>query len=199
MKHTSDRILTGLLLSIGFTLTILSSSGPKTFATFEDDISQSTAKVRENTRTFERMAEFVRECTSTLKAGDTSLASTCDSLLQKQNIEMGKFFAENQVAIEELIYPYTIPSDTQGLLGLDSSSVIGSNDPAIAIEHGRIGASFMELSSKISDECASKAGLSDMSGVETCISISDSLNSHLREFNQNAEPEFERVLGTALP
>lgn len=147
----------------------------------------------------ERINEFLRECTSTLRAGDTSLYSTCDSLLQKQNIEIGKFFVENQAAIEELIYPYTIPSAAQALLGLNSSTVTGSNDSAVAIEHGRTGVSFLKLSSKISDECVSKAELNDMSGVKTCASITDSLNSHLREFNENTKPEFERVLGTAGP
>jgi hypothetical protein len=187
------------LLLVCFICSLLSIGVSEGFAVLEDEIMQSTAKVRENTRTMERIGEFLRECTSTLRAGDTSLNSTCDSLLQKQNIEMGKFFAENQVSIEELIYPYTIPSNAQTFLGLDSSTVTGSNDPTVAIEHGRTGVSFLELSSKISDECVSKLELNDMNGVKTCVSISDSLNSHLREFNQNTKPEFERVLGTAGP
>jgi hypothetical protein len=199
MKYTSVRILTGVLLSIIFTLTILSSSGPKAVANFEDDLRKSTTQVRENTRIIERIGDFLEECTLRLKSTDTTLISICDSFVQKHNVDMSKFSAENQAAIEELIYPYTIPSNTQGLLGLNSSSVTGSNDLRVASEHGSLAASFMELGSKLTDECISRGELYDISAVKTCNSIFDSLNKHLREFNENTKIEFERVLGTALP
>ena len=198
MKYTSDRILTGFLLSIGFTLTILSISVPKGVATFEDDMKKSIVQTRENTRTMERITDFMTECTSKVKSGDTSLISTCDSEIQKRNIEMAKFLAENQAAIEELIYPYSIPTNTQALVGLNSSTVTGSDDIATAVEHSDIATSYLELSSKISEECISRAKLSDISAVNSCNTITDSLNSHLREYNQNTKTEFERVLGTAI-
>ena len=58
---------------------------------------------------------------------------------------------------------------------------------------------YMELGSKLTDECISRGELNDISAVKTCNSIFDSLNKHLREFNENTKIEFERVLGTALP
>ena len=175
------------------------SSAPKAVATYEDDLTQSATKIRENTRTMERGTEFVRECSSRVKSGDTPLLSTCDSFLQKQNIEIGKFLAENQVTIEELIYPYTIPSNALTFLAQDSSNVTSSNDLTIVAEHSRAGASFLKLISMIGQECLSKSEANDMSGVKTCISIADSLNSHWREFNQNTKLEFDKVLGTAIP
>ena len=196
--YTRARIFAGLLY-IGFTLTLLVSSAPKSVATFEDDVKKSVIQIRENMRTMERIADFMRECTSKVRSGDTSLISTCDSEIQKRNIEMGKFLAENQVAIEELIYPYSIPTNTPALLGLNSSTVTGSDDIAIAVEHSEIATSYLELASKISEECSSRAELSDISAVNSCNTITDSLNSHLREYNQNTKTEFERVLGTVGP
>ena len=199
MESTSDRTFIMLILSIGFTLAVLSDSVPKAIATFEDEVMKTTTQIRENTRTIERISDFMAECTSRVKAADITVISICDSLLQKFNVDMSKFSAENKAAIEDLIYPYTIPSNTQGLLGLNSSSVTGSNDPTVAGEHASLVVSYMELGSKLSGECVSRTELNGISAVKTCNSIRGSLNNHLREFNQNTKTEFERVLGTGLP
>jgi hypothetical protein len=196
--YTRAKIVAGIL-SIGFTLALLNNTVPKAVATFEDDLTASSAQLRENTRTYERMTEFVKGCNSKLESRDTSFISVCDSVTQKGNIEIGKFFAENQATIEELIYPYTIPSNTQALVGLDSSTYTGSNDPAVYREHNSVALSYADLYVKIAEECGSRAESGDISALKSCITIVDSLNSHLREFSQNTKPEFERVLGTAGP
>lgn len=66
------------------------------------------------------------------------MTSTCDSVLQKYNIEMGQFYKENQPIIEELIYPYPIPAAAENSIGQDSSNVTGTSDRTEFLEHGLI-------------------------------------------------------------
>jgi hypothetical protein len=66
-------------------------------------------------------------------------------------------------------------------------------------EHASVALGYFPIVQEVTEECSSRLSSYDLEGFQTCMSVQESLNSHLREFNQNAKPEFERVLGTALP
>src|SRR5678815_1195530 len=79
------------------------------YGQLEDEMESATKSLRQYTRSTERLTEVAKVCNSRANSGDFSMTSTCDSILQKYNIEMGQFYKENQPIIEELIYPYPIP------------------------------------------------------------------------------------------
>lgn len=174
---------------ISFALTTDLSEG---LATLSGNLTDTTI-IRQNTRTIQRVGEIASQCTDRI-ATEPSLISICDSLIQKFNIEFGKFLGLNQIKIEELVYPYTIPPSAHGLKGLTSANVSGSNDRAVVSDHAMIAGQYLPIVAELSYECADRASLYDLKDVESCLSIMESLNSHLRVFNENARPEFERVL-----
>jgi hypothetical protein len=187
-----------LLLLVGLLSSFSCFGLTEIFADLSDDLRESTSLIRQNTRTIERVGDFAQECTSRINT-DPSLISPCDSLTQKFNIDMGKFYSENQVTVEDLIYPYTLPSKIHEFNDLSSSSVSSTGNVIVAAEHTEMAMDFLSRISDIAEECASKARSYDISGVRTCMDISESLNSHLKEFNQNARLEFDRVLGMSIP
>jgi len=167
------------------------------YGDLSDELDKSTVLIRENTRSLHRFTEFIRACTSLAKSGDLSITSTCDSVIQKFNIEIAKFQKNNQLGIEDLIYPYTIPADVESMMSLDSSIVIGSSNPADLVTHGITSIQYNEISQKVIEECTSSAELYNIDQVGKCIGIFKSLNDYLRNFNTNAGAEINKVLDLA--
>ena len=116
----------------------------------------------------------------------------CDAVTQKFNVDIGKFFAENQAAIESILYPYTLPSDIQDKLKLNSSEVIGSSDPQVAIQHNNEASGYMEKSATLSESCVSATSL-----LTECMGLFKSLNDHFRDFNTNSQAEFDVILASS--
>jgi hypothetical protein len=157
----------------------------------QDEIDQSIRQVNENTRSIERLALFQRQCTDLVKSKDFSVIPICDAVTQKFNVDIGKFFAENQAAIESILYPYTLPPDIQNKLKLNSSEVIGSSDPHVAIRHNNEASGYMEKSAMLSESCVSATSL-----LTECMGLFKSLNDHFRDFNTNSQAEFDDILAS---
>ena len=150
-------------------------------------------------RTMERVGDFAQQCADKA-ASNRSVISTCDSLVQKLNIDVGKFLVENQAIIEEFLYPYFLPSSVHTLTGLNSENVTGSTDPTVFAKNAAILLDYAKPISDIHNECLSRAMSSyDTQVIYTCKSIVESLNSHLKVFNQNTRSEFEKVLNVPIP
>jgi hypothetical protein len=113
-------------------------------ASLLDDVNDSVKLINQNTRTIERITDFTEQCTDRIKS-DMSVLPICDSLFQKFNIDVGKFYVENQADIEEIIYPYTLPSSISTFSGQDSAIVLGSNDMDTVVEHTTIAMGYMIL------------------------------------------------------
>ena len=156
-------------------------------------LSDSTALIRQNLRTVERVTEFISECTNRI-ASEPSLLLTCDSFVQKFNIDFAKFLAEKKLEIENLIYPYTIPSSVNEFTRLSSLNVTATNDRMILAKHASVALEYFPIVSEMLEECQSRLASYDIRAAQTCIGIMESLNTHFRTFNQNAKPEFEKVL-----
>jgi len=186
------------LILIGIICSLLSSGISEALATLEDDLKGAPSMLRQNNRTIKRVGDFAEQCTDRVSS-DPSVTPICDSLLQKFNIDMGKFLVENQNIIEELIYPYTLPSSIHTSTDLSSATVTGTNDRLAAAEHGSISIKYLETVSDISKECSSRAMSNDVAGIKPCMTVMNSLNSHMKEFNQNARSEFDTILGTVTP
>ncbi len=101
----------------------------------QDEIAQSVSQINENKRSMERIGLFARQCNDLVNLKGLSALPTCDTVVQKFNIDIGKFFAENEAVIESLIYPYTLPLDIQKKLTLNSSKVVGTSDRSVLNEH----------------------------------------------------------------
>jgi hypothetical protein len=162
-------------------------------ASLLDDAHDSVKLINQNTRTIERVTDFTRECTDRIKS-DLSVLPICDSLFQKFNIDVGKFYVENQGDIEEIIYPYTLPSSISTFSGQDSADVIGSNEMATVVEHTTIAMGYMDTIATVSGECANLATSYDLSGAKSCINLMNSLNSYFKVFNENGKSEFDSML-----
>jgi hypothetical protein len=158
-----------------------------------DDVHDSVKLINQNTRTIERITDFTRECTDRIKS-DLSVLPICDSLFQKFNIDVGKFYVENQGEIEEIIYPYTLPSSISTFSGQDSATVIGSNDMDTVVEHTTIAIGYMDTIGTFSTECANVVVAYDLSGAKSCINLAQSLNSYFKVFNDDAKSEFDSML-----
>ena len=195
MTNMRNSLILQVLFSSGFVLIGLPSI-PSVAAQSDllDKLDESLKLIRENTRTTERFTEFVNACTSLVTSGDLSFLSTCDSVTQKYNIEMGKFHKENQLGIEDLVYPYTIPSHAQSAMNLDSSQVIGSTEPEELLEHIDILSGYNDILQKVLHECGSAGRQYDYQQVGKCIDITKSLNEKNRNFNTNAGAEINKVL-----
>jgi hypothetical protein len=177
---------------------LFSSSFSFVFAALENDLNDTAILARENRRTMERVGDFTQKSADRMGT-EPSLISTCDSLIQKLNIDVGKHLVENQAIIEKFLYPYFLPSSIHTLTGLSSANVTGSTDRTVLAKHLSIFLDYSGPISDISDECLSRASSYDMGAINSCISIVKSLNSQMKVFNQNARSEFERVLYTAIP
>jgi len=181
----------------------LSSSFFEAFAALEDDVKKLPILGAQNTRTFERVMDFIQQCEDKV-ASNRSLISTCDSLVQKSNIDVSKYLVENKAVIEDFLYPYFLPSSVHTLSGLSSENVTGSTDPTVFAKHGAIFLDYTKPFDGIMNECRSRGlsaleSSSDTQVIYTCIDIVESLNSHLKVFNQNARSEFEQVLNAPIP
>jgi hypothetical protein len=163
-------------------------------AELEEEVNSSLKLIRENSRSANHITEFMTACTDKVRSGDLSLLSTCNALLQKFNIDIGQFFIENQAVIEEMIYPYSIPSSAASAIGLNSSGVVGTDDMTEGSKHAFLASDYMGKLAELSKECASRAEASEISSVRNCINIMSSLNDHIRTFNSNAKPDFDKVL-----
>jgi hypothetical protein len=159
-----------------------------------DELDASIELMGENSRTIQRLTEFTKACTNLISSGDISVLSTCDSVAQKFNIEMGKFQKQNELVIEDLIYPYTIPSHAEIVTNVTSLQVIGSNNPADATKHLSIGQEYNDILLKILEECGSQVRQYNEEGIRKCIDITKSLNEKNRTFNTNAGTEINKVL-----
>ena len=178
---------------------LLTSTVFEAFAAFEDDLKNLPILAAQNRRTFERVLDFLQQC-GDKAANDRSLVSTCDSLFQKLEIDVSKFLVENQAVIEDFLYPYFLPSSVHTLAGLSSENVTGSTDPMTFAKHGAIFLDYSKPTNGIIEECLSRVTASyEMQVMETCMGIVESLNSHLKMFNQNARSEFEKVFNAAIP
>jgi len=191
-----------LLLVCSILCSLLSSSVFEAFAALEDDLKNTAILARQNKRTFERIADFIQQCGDKVPS-NRSLIPTCDSSIQKLDIEMAKFIVENQAVLEDFLYPYFLPSSVHTYKGLSSANVTGSTDPTVLAKHMTILSDYSKPMSGISDECFKRRmpsdGTQDMQVIETCLGLIESLNSHLKIFNQNTRSEFEKVLNTAIP
>lgn len=173
------------------------------FATVTNDLgdptvrSDSSALIRQNTRILERITEFITECITRMPS-EPSLVLTCDSFVQKFNIDFAKFLAEKTLEIEQLVYPYTVPSTVSEFIRLSSSNVTASNDRMILTEHASITLEYFPIVQEVSEECSSRLASYDLNAAQTCMGIMKSLNTHLRTFNENAKPEFEKVLDMGI-
>jgi hypothetical protein len=163
------------------------------YGQLEDELELSTKNMRQYTRSTERLTEFVKICQSRASSGDFSLISTCDSVIQKYNIEMGHFYKENQPIIEELIYPYQIPAAAENSIGQDSSNVTGTSDQNEFLKHGSTTIDYSESIVKVLDECSNSSAY-DLDMVRKCIAISNSLNDKMKNINTNAKLELDKVL-----
>jgi hypothetical protein len=150
--------------------------------------------IGENTRTIERLTKFVNACTNIITSGDISIMSTCDSVTQKYNIEMGKFQKEKQLVVEDLIYPFTIPTYSEIATNLNSAQVVGSSNAQDFSEHISTAQEYNDILVRILDECASVSRQYDYTEIGKCIEISKSLNEKNRIFNTNAGTEINKVL-----
>jgi hypothetical protein len=187
---------------------LITSSIFEAFAALEDDVKSLPNLGAQNTRTFERVGEFLQQCADKA-ATNRPLISTCDSVVLKLNIDMSKFLAENQAVIEEFLYPYFLPSSVHTFTNLNSKNVTGSADPTVFAKHGAIFLDYTKPTDGIMNECRSRGGSalesyptvssSDMQIIYKCIGIAKSLNSHLKVFNQNTRLEFEKVLNAPIP
>ena len=187
---------------------LLTSSIFEAFAALEDDVMKLPNLGAQNKRTFERVLEFVQQCADKLLT-NRSLISTCDSLVQKLDIDVSKYLVENKAVIEDFLYPYFLPSSVHTLSVLSSENVTGSNDPTVFVKHLAIFLDYPKPINGIMDECRSRSlsatesypvvSASDTQVIYTCIGLLESLNSHLKVFNQNARSEFEKVLYAPTP
>lgn len=159
-----------------------------------DELDASIKLMGENSRTIVRLTEFTAACTNLIRSGDISIMSTCDSVAQKYNIEMGKFQKENELVIEDLVYPFTIPSHAEIANNLDSLQVIGSNNPENATKHLSVSQEYNDILLQILGECGSLVKQYNEEGIGKCIDITKSLNEKNRIFNTNAGTEINKVL-----
>jgi len=188
-----------VIVACSILCSLLTSSVFKAFAALEDDIKNFPILARQNKRTFDRAGDFIQQCGDKV-ASNQSLIPTCDSLVQKLNIEIGKFLAENQAVIEDFLYPYFSPSSVHTYKGLSSENVTGDTDSKILAKHLAIFLDYTKPARGIFNECLSRALSSyDTQVIYTCKGILESLNSHLKVFNQNTRSEFEKVLNPAIP
>lgn len=184
-------LLLGIVAFLSLVSTPLASA-----SSLSDDASDSVKLINQNTRTIERITDFTEQCTDRIKS-DMSVLPICDSLFQKFNIDVGKFYVENQADIEEIIYPYTLPSSISTFSGQDSAIVIGSNDMDTVVEHTKVAMGYMGTIGTFSTECANLIRAYDLSGAKSCINLAQSLNSYFKVFNDDAKPEFDTMLDSA--
>lgn len=159
-----------------------------------DDLGDSVKMVRQNSRTLEKATDAINACTTKVKNGDLSV-SVCDSILQKFIIDVAKWLDENRLPLEDLIYPMTVPDNVYRYTNSDSARVTGTDDFIAIGEHTEIGVRYASFISQFSDECASRINTSDLAAVRPCTEISQSLNDHFRDFNENVKAEYD-IIGT---
>jgi hypothetical protein len=165
---------------------------PQVHAGTLDDVGESTKVIRQNNRTLEKATDVINTCTTKVTNGELS-KSVCDSVLQKFAIDVSKFLDENRLALEDLIYPVTVPDSVSTYVLLDSANVIGSDDLVAIGEHAEAGISYTNLIQQFAEECASAARMYDLDTVKSCMEMSDSLNDHFRNYNVNVKPEYETI------
>ena len=192
-----------VLLVSSILCSLLSNCVFEVFAALEDDVKKLPVLGAQNTRTFERVMDFLQQCPDKV-ASNRSLISTCDSVVLKLNIDMAKFLAENQAVIEDFLYPYFLLSSVHTLSSQSSENVTRSSDPTVLAKHAAIFLDYTKPFDGIMNECRSRGlsaleSSSDTEVIYTCIGIAESANSHLKVFNQNTRSEFEKVLNTPIP
>lgn len=93
------------------------------------------------------------------------------------------------------IYPVTLPSSVYTSADLNTMNITVTKDRADAIEHLSLLIRYQQIIQDFTRQCINSAKLKDISVLTSCISLTAPLNLHLREFNQNANSEFEKILG----
>jgi hypothetical protein len=101
---------------------------------------------------------------------------------------MDKFELEQIAITKEQIHKYDLPWDAEHM----------SEDEQERLQNA-ISRDFLRTTSDINNECLSKTMSLDMQVIKSCISIVESLNSHLKVFNQNARSEFQNALDKPMP